>query len=279
MRHSADPTIGFLHNLYEAYNTRRFIDSDPVQFLHRFDDPGDQEVVGLVASGLAYGRVASIHASVEEFLRRVEYSPSQFADGTSRSRKLRSLDGFRHRWTPASDVVDLLEGVKRVRREKGCLQEAVMEHLREEHLSVREAASGFVRALAKDGASKNSLLADPASGSACKRLFLFFRWLARKDEVDLGIWSRLPVSKLVVPVDVHMHRAGQALGFTKRKQADLKAAMEITRGFKRLNSDDPLRFDFALTRPGILGSIDLRDVLGRGSGEIKRLAKVLPVLE
>ena len=78
MRHSADPTIGFLHNLYEAYNTRRFIDSDPVQFLHRFDDPGDQEVVGLVASGLAYGRVASIHASVEEFLRRVEYSPSRF---------------------------------------------------------------------------------------------------------------------------------------------------------------------------------------------------------
>ncbi len=277
MRHPPKSSTDLFEKFYNAYNDPRFISSDPVQFLHRFETPEDQEVIGLVASGLAYGRVASIHASVEEVLRRMGNRPSDFAESTDRRQKSQAMAGFRHRWTPAADIVDLLEGVKRVREEKGDLEAGFLEHLHDDHEFVVEAASAWVQCLLQSSRGRNTLLADPASGSACKRLFLFLRWMSRRDAVDPGPWLSIPASKLVVPVDVHMHRAGLALGFTSRKQANLKAAVEMTRGFKTLNSDDPLRFDFALTRPGIMESIDLRDVLGGPNGDLERLLKLLPV--
>ena len=279
MRHVPSKNAEILERIYDAYNHRRFISTDPVQFLHRFRDPDDQEVIGLVASGLAYGRVASIHASVEDFLRRVDGRPSVFANETVRREKLRAMTGFQHRWTPGSHVADLLEGVKRMRRDQGSLQAGFTVHLREEHDTIEAASSRWVQDLKKSTRGRNSLLADPASGSACKRLFLFLRWMSRRDVVDPGTWRSLPASKLVIPVDVHMHRAGLALGFTSRKQANLKAAIEMTRGFKALNSEDPLRFDFALTRPGIMDSIDLRDIFDTRGGNPERLLKLLPASE
>jgi uncharacterized protein (TIGR02757 family) len=277
MRHLPAKKAEILDRIYDAYNHRRFISTDPVQFLHRFTDPEDQEVIGLVASGLAYGRVASIHASVEDFLLRIDNRPSAFANETDHREKLRAMTGFRHRWTPGSHVADLLEGVKRVRRDQGNLQAGFTAHLREEHDTIEAASSGWVQDLKESTHGKNSLLADPASGSACKRLFLFLRWMSRRDTVDPGIWPRVPAGKLVIPVDVHMHRVGLALGFTDRKQPNLKAALDITRAFRKFNPADPLRFDFALTRPGIMESVDLRDVVGGDDADPEQLLKVLPV--
>ncbi|MBW2545477.1 MAG: TIGR02757 family protein, partial [Deltaproteobacteria bacterium] len=91
----------------------------------------------------------------------------------------------------------------------------------------------------------------PAKGSACKRLNLFLRWMVRRDDVDPGGWDDIPPSKLVIPLDTHMHRICLAFGFTKRKQADMKTALEITDSFRAIVPDDPVRYDFALTRLGI----------------------------
>ena len=107
--------------------------------------------------------------------------------------------------------------------------------------------------LETSGATASSLLSDPARGSACKRHHLFLRWMVRQDDIDPGGWTLVLPRKLIVPVDVHMHRVGVRLGFTQRKQADAKTALEITDGFRRMSPDDPVKYDFALTRPGILG--------------------------
>ena len=100
-------------------------------------------------------------------------------------------------------------------------------------------------------ADKSSLLPDPSRGSAVKRLNLYLRWMVRKDDVDPGGWEDVPASKLIVPLDTHMYHFGQCYGFTCRKSADLKTAIEITRGFRQLNPEDPVKYDFAITRFGI----------------------------
>lgn len=105
--------------------------------------------------------------------------------------------------------------------------------------------------MAEQGCSSGHLLPRPARGSACKRLHLFMRWMVRHDDVDPGGWNMIPASELIVPVDVHMHRMGIQLGFTIRKAADARTAEEITDGFRVVSSDDPVKYDFALTRFGI----------------------------
>jgi len=101
----------------------------------------------------------------------------------------------------------------------------------------------------------NSLTSDgqiiSTRGSACKRLLMYLRWMVRKDEVDPGGWEGIPPSKLLVPVDTHMHRIARKLRFTRRKQANLATVREITAAFRKIVPDDPARYDFTLTRFGI----------------------------
>ncbi|MCP4693017.1 MAG: DUF2400 domain-containing protein, partial [Desulfobacterales bacterium] len=100
------------------------------------------------------------------------------------------------------------------------------------------------------------LVALPEKGSACKRMNLFLRWMVREDAVDPGGWEGVPASSLIIPLDTHMHRIGLGLNFTKRKQANMRTALEITEAFKALYPDDPVKFDFALTRLGIRDDLD-----------------------
>jgi uncharacterized protein (TIGR02757 family) len=87
-------------------------------------------------------------------------------------------------------------------------------------------------------------------------MFLYLRWMVRCDEVDPGPWKRILPAQLIIPMDVHMHRVSRQFGLTRRSQADLKGALEVTGFFRNLKPDDPVRYDFALTRPGILASLD-----------------------
>ena len=101
---------------------------------------------------------------------------------------------------------------------------------------------------------RDFLFPDPGKGSACKRHNLFLRWLVReKDRVDLGIWTILSPRDLIVPLDTHMARMGRTLGLTLRRSADWKMAEEITVAFRAVCPGDPVKFDYALTRIGILG--------------------------
>ena len=81
--------------------------------------------------------------------------------------------------------------------------------------------------------------------------------MVRKDNVDPGGWKAVSKSNLIIPLDVHMYRIGRRFEFTKRNQADLRTALEITEGFRNIRPDDPVRYDFALTRLGIRGDLDI----------------------
>ena len=87
------------------------------------------------------------------------------------------------------------------------------------------------------------------------------RTLVRADEIDLGLWSELRPAQLFVPLDTHMFRVCKAMGLTMRKQANFQATQDITRGFRRIVPEDPVKYDFALTRLGIRKDESMRKFL------------------
>jgi uncharacterized protein (TIGR02757 family) len=134
----------------------------------------------------------------------------------------------------------------------GSLLECFLAGWNEEDSTVLPGLDAFVKAFpVKTAGCWGGFLPSPAGGSACKRLNLFMRWMVRQDAVDPGGWGQIPPSKLIVPLDVHMHRIGLNLRLTGRRQADLRTAVEVTQAFKEFAPEDPVRYDFALTRLGI----------------------------
>jgi uncharacterized protein (TIGR02757 family) len=225
---------------------------DPLETLYAYPDPADQEIVGLAAAGLAYGRVAQILAAIGAALAPLGPSPGAFLGTASERTLARLFAGFRHRFTPGAELSSLLVAVKRAVTRHGSLERLFLAGFAADDGTVLPALAAFVAALrALSPRPCPSLLSSPEDGSACKRLNLFLRWMVRRDAVDPGPWRGLPAAKLVVPLDTHLFRIGRVLGLTARRQPDLKTALEITRGFAGIAPRDPVRYDFALTRLGI----------------------------
>ncbi len=267
--------------MYHRYTRRRFVSPDPLQFLYNYDQPADREVVALLAASLAYGRVAQILKSVTWMLEKLGPAPAAICD-CSRQVITKMCDGFRHRFCDHKQMAAFLWGIRGVLREYGTLEACFARHVCsagsqgqrgakaciEEIEKIQEtshvALAGFVGDIRKLGAADcGHMLADPAKGSACKRLHLFLRWQVRKDRVDPGGWQCIGRERLMIPLDTHMHRIGTALGMTSRKQADIRAAAEITDALRHFCPADPVKYDFCLTRMGIREDCDMDTFLAK----------------
>jgi uncharacterized protein (TIGR02757 family) len=237
-----------LERLYRLYNRRDLVEPDPLQFLYGYPDLENREIAGLAASGLAYGRVASILTSVGLVLDCLGPAPSRFLREKIRDHPgIERICCFRHRFSPGVEVFSVLAAAARL--QAGC--GGSLQELFRGPGTILERQERFVEALLSEaGLQRSSLLPRPSAGSACKRLNLFLRW-----------HEAIAASELLVPLDVHMHRAGRALGFTSRKQGDLKTVEEITRGFAQLRPDDPVRYDFAITRFGIRRELTMEGLM------------------
>jgi uncharacterized protein (TIGR02757 family) len=264
-RAAGPPNLALLGEHLEALRREwrlRRLDSDPLVFAHRYTDPADREVVAFVAASLAFGRVASIQASVARLLSVLGPSPAAFLDEWD-ERDLPALRAFRHRWISGEDVEDLLRMVKRARHARGSLGAlfAAGDGGGDDFVA---ALSSFHRNLLSFSPSPRAaapsrglrfFLPSPESGSACKRSHLFLRWMIRTEGFDLGLWTggRFTPARLLLPMDVHLHRIARTVGLTRRRTADLAAAREATGWLRRLKPKDPVAYDWPLSRLGILG--------------------------
>jgi len=246
---------------YDKYNKREFVHPDPLEFLYRYEDPRDREIAGLVASSLAYGRVKQILLNVEKVLKVLGESPFEFLKGPIALKRLeRLLSGFKHRFTSGDEVALFLYGIKNALKKYSSLNECFLSRFNGKDETVLPALIAFVSELSRNG-HPPSLLPRPEKGSASKRLNLYLRWMVRKDDVDPGGWEGVPASKLIIPLDTHMHRVCRALYLTGRKNADLRSALDITSRFREINPSDPVKYDFSLTRPGIMNDKVLKACL------------------
>ena len=253
-----------LEDLYARYNRREFVRPDPLQFLYDYEDPCDREIVGLIASSLAYGRVAQVLSSVSSVLERMGPSPRTFLRRASRESLWQTFADFRHRFTTGGEICSMLLGIKHIISRYGSLGACFIAGMNYDSDTILPALSTFVKQLTLGAnGTGNSLLPSPTKGSACKRLNLFLRWMVRQDNVDPGGWNAVPAAKLIVPLDTHMHRICLALKLTRRRQANMATALEVTSAFRRIAPHDPVRYDFALTRLGIRQDANLFAFLGR----------------
>jgi uncharacterized protein (TIGR02757 family) len=262
--------IELLERAYRLFHRRACLRPDPLGALYRYDAPGDREIAGLVAAVLAYGRADIIERNACALLDRID-PPLEFLLAADRRKLAARLRGFRHRWTDAGQIVDLLWGVRAAVRSHRSLGESFTRGIRAGDENVLPALGRWIAALIDAGGPRAAaLLADPARGSACKRLLMYLRWMVRSDRIDPGLWTGVSPARLVVPVDVHMHRIGGILGVTKRRAADLRTALELTAAFREIRPRDPLRYDFSLTRIGIRGGEAGEAILD----ELRRLTPV-----
>lgn len=237
-------------------------EADPVHFVHRYATAEDREIVALIASALAFGNVKALCAKIEDALERLGPQVAAMADDPAQVRA--RLAGWKHRVYRDRDLASLVVGARRVQRAHGSLG-AALEAKLEGASDLREALSAWaaeIRAQGEFGATDGDegprgrgaehILPDPGKGSAVKRLMLFLRWMARPaDGVDLGLWTLSP-SRLLVPVDTHIHKLSMNLGLTERKAVSWKAAEEITASLRRLDPEDPVKYDFSLCHLGML---------------------------
>lgn len=250
-----------LNELYGHYNQRCYVDPDPLVPLYGYADPRDQEIIGLITASLAFGNVKQILKSIEVVLHALP-EPARTLPGLSNKELNARLAGFRHRYVTGVEMASLLSGAGTLLREHGSLGAAFASMDDPEAPTILPGLTRFVHALRDSGTiQKNYLLPDPALGSACKRWFMYLRWMVRSDAVDLGLWPELGAHRLIIPVDTHMHRVALGLGLTRRNSADLKTAMEITQAFKVVCPEDPVRYDFCLTRLGIREEGDMAGFL------------------
>ncbi len=264
-----------LEELYLKYTKREYAHPDPVEFLFGYDRAEDLEIVGLIASSFAYGRVSQILKTVSYVLDALGKSPFKFLRDDTVEKIRERFSNFKYRFTTGEELVSLLGALKVLyERYDRMFSFFVDVNLDADFKALTGGSPGpmsdtvypYIVSFAKrlkvlGGINDSSLIPDPTKGSACKRLNLFFRWMVREDGIDFGVWKEFPKSKLLIPLDTHMYRIGKNFGFTKRSSSSIVTAWEITRGFKRINEDDPVKYDFALTRPGILNEKGLRRYL------------------
>jgi uncharacterized protein (TIGR02757 family) len=238
------------------------LEHDPVGVVRRYADPLDQEIVGLLASSIAFGNVVTIRAKLEDALARLGESPARLADDEERTHA--AMRGWIHRVFRGEDIARLLVGARRVQREAATLGAAFAEELAAAG-ELREALARWTTRIRDRGGLTRSaatskrrgpahLLPDSRGASGSKRLLLYLRWMIRPaDGIDLGLWTRqIDPSVLLIPVDTHIYKLGRNLGFTSRADLSWKTAEEITCALARFDARDPAKYDFALCHLGML---------------------------
>lgn len=235
------------------------LDPDPLQLVRAFDDPLDREVAGLIAAAFAYGRADIIVANIGRVLTAMTPSPYRYLIGFDRGEGLRRFAGFSHRFHKTPELIALLERIASVLHRHESLGMLFRTCYEPSDADIGPSLSRFVDAILharplteRNRAALHYLLTSPADGSACKRMNLFLRWMVRQESPDLGLWTFVSPSKLLVPLDTHVHRISTFLGLNKRRTADWKAARAVTDRLAALSPGDPVRYDFALCRLGIL---------------------------
>lgn len=252
----------YLDDLVDRYEQPAFIADDPISIPHGFDDPRDQEVIGLYAALLAWGRRETVLKKMADLCERMRYRPYEFVRTFDVGRDGDRLADFKHRTFQPIDALHFTQNLGALLREYETVEHLFTRHLPPEAADVGPAIQGFSTSVMAHPGTPGRLrkhLARPEAGSACKRLAMYLRWMVRPGPVDLGIWTQLSPNQLVLPLDVHSGRQARALGFVIRKSNDWKAVQRLTAACRQLSPEDPARYDFAFFGVGAYdASLDAR---------------------
>lgn len=243
----------FLDSKVEEYNVPGFIALDPVSIPRSFKDKQDVEISGFWTAILAWGQRVTIINKAKELFALMDNAPHDFILNHKEADRQRFKD-FKHRTFNFTDTLYFLEFLQNHYSNFESLEDAFLldgKFVDVESSLIHFREYFFDHPFAPDRTKKH--IASPARKSTCKRLNMFLRWMVRQDDkgVDFGIWNRIKVEALMMPLDVHVERHGRNLGLLKRKQRDWRAVQELTGNLKKLDPSDPVKYDFALFGMGV----------------------------
>ncbi len=234
-----------LNKLYREYNNKKYIKYDPIKYVYKFESNSERELVGLIASSLSFGRVTQIFKAVDHLFDIMNHQPLEYVS-TLKKTPDKKLLSFKYRFVTGKDVFNMLRSAKVIIEEFGSIGKFVGKNCKKGNFL--ELVDEIIRAFQ----GVHYLIPSSLKNSPCKRLFMFFRWMVRSDNVDLGLWKFISPQELVIPLDTHIFRVSKDLGFTSRRTASLNTALEITDSLKKYSKNDPVKFDWALSHIGII---------------------------
>lgn len=245
----------FLEKNYKYYK-RKYSSKDPVWILHKFNNEADVEIAGFITAVFSYGSVDQINKFINKLLSKIGKNVYEFTLNYSKSKDKKYLNDLSYRFQKGNELSLLFGNLNATLISNGSLKNTFVNYLDESDVSILNALQSFVVELKgqnDNGRFFNHLLPEPLSGSPCKRLNLFLRWMVRKDEIDLGIWNEIGTHRLLMPIDVHVHRIALKLGLVSRRSYDMKFSMQLTERLKEFDPHDPVKYDFALCHIGVDG--------------------------
>jgi uncharacterized protein (TIGR02757 family) len=242
----------FLDEKAAQYNNPNFIETDPVQIPHLFSLKEDAEIAGFLAATIAWGNRKMVINNCHRMMALMGNSPYDFIM-SHHPHHLEPLESFVHRTFNGVDFTTFIRGLRHIYKNYGGLETVFADNQKEGYLhhAINQLKQKFFEVAHQQRTQKH--IADPLRNSAAKRIHLFLRWMARKDNagVDLGIWKGISPSLLSCPLDVHSGNVGRKLGLITRKQDDIKALNELDANLRAMDATDPVKYDFALFGLGV----------------------------
>jgi uncharacterized protein (TIGR02757 family) len=242
----------FLDEKVEKYNQLDFIEHDPISIPHRFASKEDIEISGFLAATIAWGNRTMILRNANRMMAYLDDSPYDFILNHS-ERDLERISTVIHRTFNAADFIYFIKALKYIYKTQNGL-EGIFDQYRTKD-SLQPAIHQFRNKFFELPHSSRTMkhISDPFKGSAAKKINMYLRWMIRKDNrgVDFGLWNSISPSILSCPLDVHSGNIARKLGLLTRKQNDSKAVSELDDALRKLDKDDPVKYDFALFGLGV----------------------------
>jgi uncharacterized protein (TIGR02757 family) len=242
----------------KQYNKLDFIAKDPICIPHQFSKQQDIEISAFFAAVFAWGNRTTIINKSNELMARMDHAPYAFCTEHT-PKDLKKIMGFVHRTFNDTDALYCIEFFKHHYKKHPSLETAFFKNQATgENMKTVQAAlthfQSYFMSLEDAPRRTQKHVSSPLSGSTCKRLNMFLRWMIRKDQqgVDFGIWNAIKPAALIIPIDVHVARVSRSLGILKRPQTDWQAALELTDYCRTLDAKDPVKYDFALFSLGVI---------------------------
>jgi uncharacterized protein (TIGR02757 family) len=242
----------FLDEKVDLYNRTSFIESDPISIPHRYTRKEDIEIAGFLAATIAWGNRKMILNSANRMMQLLEHSPYEFIMSSGKS-DMEGIDRFVHRTFNTFDFVFFIKSLKNIYKNHGGLERIFTSYQSSDSLqpAIHELHRVFFELPHECRTERH--VSDPYKGSAAKKINMYLRWMVRKDDrgVDFGIWESISPSILSCPLDVHSGNVARKFGLLTRNQNDSKAVFELDTNLRKMDSEDPVKYDFALFGLGV----------------------------
>ncbi|NJM15851.1 MAG: TIGR02757 family protein [Bacteroidales bacterium] len=243
----------FLEDKTARYQTPEFIETDPIQIPHLFNQAADIEVAGFLTATISWGQRKSILTNAKKLMQLMGHAPADFVLHANQ-KQLDHCSNFVHRTFNGTDLRVFLLALRDIYKQHASLG-ALFEALFQQTGSVRESIIKWRETffLVPHQIRSQKHFANILKNASAKRINMFLRWMVRPsaNKVDFGLWKKVPTSGLYIPLDLHTGNVARSLGLLTRKQNDWKAVEELTSALKTFDQQDPVKYDFALFGLGV----------------------------